>query len=73
MTIDTYKKAKRLFEDIEKIETQLKEVKEKQHWITTSTPDNQLDGAFSWEFQKDLEKWLYETKDRYLDEFNNLT
>lgn len=72
MTNDTYKKAKRLIEDIEAIDRQLQEVEQKGHWITTSTPEHQLDGAPSFQFQKELVSWLKQIKEQYQHEFNEL-
>lgn len=72
MTKDTYIKAKRLIEDIEAIDKQIQEVERKNHWITTSTPDNQVDGAFSYQFQKDLMNWLKQIKEKYQKEFDEL-
>ena len=72
MTKDTYIKAKRLIEDIEAIDKQIQEVERKNHWITTSTPDNQLEGAFSYQFQKDLINWLKQTREKYQKEFDEL-
>lgn len=72
MTKDTYIKAKRLIEDIEAMDKQIQEVERKNHWITTSTPDNQLDGAFSYQFQKDLINWLKQTREKYQKEFDEL-
>ena len=72
MTTDTYKKAKRLLEDIEAIDKQLKEVEQNHHWITTSTPNRQLDGASSLVFQKELVNWLKYTRDKYQKEFDEL-
>lgn len=72
MTKDTYIKAKRLIEDIEAMDKQIQEVERKNHWITTSTPDNQLEGAFSYQFQKDLINWLKQTREKYQKEFDEL-
>lgn len=72
MTKDTYVKAKRLIEDIEAMDKQIQEVERNNHWITTSTPDNQLEGAFSYQFQKDLINWLKQTREKYQKEFDEL-
>ena len=72
MTKDTYIKAKRLIEDIETMDKQIQEVERKNHWITTSTPDNQLEEAFSYQFQKDLINWLKQTREKYQKEFDEL-
>lgn len=72
MTKDTYIRAKRLIEDIEAMDKQIQEVERKNHWIITSTPDNQLEGAFSYQFQKDLINWLKQTKEKYQKEFDEL-
>lgn len=72
MTKDTYIRAKRLIEDIEAMDKQIQEVERKNHCITTSTPDNQLEGAFSYQFQKDLINWLKQTREKYQKEFDEL-
>lgn len=72
MTKDTYIKAKRLIEDIEAIDRQIQEVERNNHWITTSTPDNKNEGAFSYQFQKDLINWLKQIKEQYQREFDEL-
>lgn len=71
MTKDTYTKAKRLIEDIEAIDRQLEEVEKKKHWITTSTP-RKLEGASSYQFQKDLVNWLKQIREQYQKEFDEL-
>ena len=72
MTPEIYDRAKQLQNDIKAINKQLKEVEEKRHWITTSTPDRNFEGASSVRFQRDLVKWLEETRDNYQKEFNEL-
>ena len=70
MTQEKYEKAKQLQEDIKSIDRQLKEKKEKRHWITTTTPNHE--GASSIVFQNDLVKFLEETREKYQKEFDEL-
>lgn len=72
MKIETYKKAKTLLEDIEAINNQIKELKEKYPWITTSTPDYPSYGESSIRFRNELINWLKETRDKYQKEFDEL-
>ena len=71
MEMQTYLSAKDLVEDTKKISRIVEEVERKQHWITVSTPDNQL-GLFSLRFQNDLVDWLKSVKEKYEKDFDEL-
>lgn len=72
MTNEIYEKAKQLKEDIKSINRQVNEVEKEHHWITTSTPNCNNDGASSLRFQKELVDWLKQTMERYQKEFDEL-
>lgn len=72
MKMQTYLNARDLVEDIKKISKLVEEVERKQHWITVSTPDNQL-GLFSLRFQNDLVDWLKSVKEEYEKDFDELS
>ena len=71
MKREVYEKAKDLIDDIGRIDSQLYEVINKQHWITISTPDNR-DLRYSLRFQNDLTKWLKSKMEEYQREFDEL-
>ena len=71
MTKEIYKKAQTYVEDIDAITSQIAEVEEKRHWITTSTPHHN-DGARSLRFQNDLVNWLKQIRAQYQKEFDEL-
>ena len=71
MKREIYEKAKDLIDDIGRIDSQLYEVVNKQHWITISTPNNK-DLRYSLRFQNDLIEWLKVTKEKYQKEFDEL-
>ena len=71
MTENTYKMAKDLIEDINKMETQINAVENNHHWITILTPDYR-DFSYSLRFQKDLVEWLTAKKEEYQKEFDEL-
>ena len=58
-------------EDINKIETQINEVKKCHHWISILTPDCK-DFSYSLRFQKDLVEWLAAKKEEYQKEFDGI-
>ena len=72
MTDEIYEKAKQLKDDIKSINRQVNEVEKERHWITTSTPNYNDDGALSRRFQKELVDWLKQTMERYQKEFDEL-
>lgn len=71
MTEKTYETAKNLIEDINKMETQINEVKNCHHWISILTPHNK-DFAYSLRFQRDLVEWLAAKKEEYQKEFDEI-
>ena len=71
MTEETYEIAKDLIEDINRIETQINEVKNNYGWITISTYDHP-NIAYSLRFQNDLIEWLTVKKEEYQKEFEEL-
>lgn len=71
MTEKTYETAKNLIEDINKMETQINEVKNCHHWISILTPDYE-DLFYSLRFQRDLVEWLVAKKEEYQKEFDEL-
>ena len=71
MKIEVYEKAKDLVDDIGRIERQLHESVNQQHWIAISTPNNR-DLLYSLRFQNDLIEWLKITKEKYQKEFDEL-
>ncbi len=71
MKIEVYEKAKDLIDDIGRIERQLNEAMNNQHWIAISTPNNR-DLRYSLRFQNDLIEWLKFKKEEYQREFDEL-
>ena len=71
MRREVYEKAKDLIDDISRIEKQVYESENKQHWIAISTPDNR-DLRYSLRFQLDLTEWLKSKLKEYQKEFDEL-
>ena len=71
MKREVYEKAKDLIDDIGRIEQQLHESVNQQHWIAISTPNNR-DLRYSLRFQIDLTEWLKLKKEEYQREFDEL-
>lgn len=71
MKIEVFERAKDLIDDISRIEKQVYECENQQHWIAISTPSNR-DLRYSLRFQNDLTKWLKSIKEKYQKEFDEL-
>lgn len=71
MKREVYEKAKDLIDDIGRIEKQVYECENQQHWIAISTPNNR-DLRYSLRFQNDLTKWLKSKMEEYQREFDEL-
>lgn len=67
-----YKKANDLYKDIDKLNRQIKYIKENNTWISIMTPrDNDYMG-YSTRFRDDLLVFMQNTRDRYQKEFDEL-
>lgn len=71
MKREVYEKAKDLIDDINRLEKQVYECENQQHWITVSTPNNR-DLRYSLRFQNDLSAWLKSKIKEYQREFDEL-
>ncbi len=71
MTKEIYQKARQLNDDIYILNSCLREVKERHHWITICTP-NKKEIDISCRLQDELVTWVEQKKEEYQKEFDEL-